>query len=940
MLEALGYTVVWEEANADAEAMEIAVEAADASLVLRGEIFKTLRNILDKPQKDGTEPLGTVLALEGYVAPVVEPETPEAVAATAVTALNLVEIEVKFDQEVDKTSAETAANYTVTGDSAHTVSAVALQADKMSVVITLTTTEELAQQEEFKVNVKDVLLSGSETVKVASTDLTATAFDATVPEIVSIELVGPQDIKITFSEPVVDDTFTVLVNNGMYGVTGTTLVANSKTHTFQLATTLADGDYTVKVSGVKDIANFSAIAKTFTLAYAADTTVPTVSIKSATQQKVVLTFSKDVKNTVTKDHFYHTFSAWKPDSINRDSATQYTLNFTTYTIPAGEMKLNVLFSDGTNKVEDLWGNDLADTVLMETVTADTTKPEVKEVKVVDEDTITVEFTEDVDTTTAQKVANYVLTKTADGKEVTTTFTATLAAKKVTLQFASKLSPASYTLAISGVKDIALTKNTMDGVVEAIEITDKTAPTISSAIFVDDTANEYVYVTFDGVMNADQVVDKANYQWGASFAAKTNLPTDATIALFGDASKVKITLPAGTANPGNIYVAQIADANGNKMAGLLTEQTISADTAPKVTKIKTIALNKLELTVDMELSAIAASDILVRTTGGANVAVASATYANQSNGTSIITVVLNASEVLANEGAVPAIVEINGGGNIKSITGTAMVADADLTAAPAIALVDGTTNVDGVAPKLIATNAITTIDSDADGQIDHIKVTYTELIDNTYLTPDSYTVAGYTVTSIQTDSDDDVTNGLNGTDHTSVYITVTEKTTPDTGATPAVTQALDIYDVPGNKLAAADFEAVTTVDKAAPTLITAQVAAAGFDAVDDTLVLTFSEDIALGDELAATASSLINVNDWLHVDYDGATGDEVFVGAATFDIAISGKVATITLKAAALAEPMVATTTEINLSDLSNIVDTAATANDSVANATVVVVSAQ
>ena len=111
----------------------------------------------------------------------------------------------------------------------------------------------------------------------------------------------------------------------------------------------------------------------------------------------------------------------------------------------------------------------------------------------------------------------------------------------------------------------------------------------------------------------------------------------------------------------------------------------------------------------------------------------------------------------------------------------------------------------------------------------------------------------------------------------------------------------------------------TADCVGPTLVSATVNQGGFDAIDDTLTLTFSEDVKLleGGTLAATNTTLANLNAFLDLDYDGGTGDEDLTasggGTPTFDIAVTGKTMTITLKDSALSEP-ITSETAINISN--------------------------
>ena len=142
----------------------------------------------------------------------------------------------------------------------------------------------------------------------------------------------------------------------------------------------------------------------------------------------------------------------------------------------------------------------------------------------------------------------------------------------------------------------------------------------------------------------------------------------------------------------------------------------------------------------------------------------------------------------------------------------------------------------------------------------------------------------------------------------------------------ISDTSNILDLAGNEIDdTSNKTPIAVEDKAAPSLIKAvAVSAQGFDAENDTLVLTFDEKVKLGDELQETGNSLDIINDFLYVDYDGKTGKEPLVvlnGNATFDIQVNNNIVTITLKGSGvkLAEAMT-TNTDIKIADTSNLTD--------------------
>jgi hypothetical protein len=296
LLKALGHEVVWDTVDADAEAAGIVFEAADATLPLRGEVFAAVRAALDMTPVDGTETLGTVLALTDYVAPVVEEEVVD-LAVESVTALNAKEIEVVFNKEI---TAPVAADFEVKDKGTTIIAATpSLSEDKMTVTLTMDALTALTNSTNAKVTVKTTV-KDADAVKLAAAyvDSAVTVFDGTFPTATAIKAVGSKALEITFSEPVYDGTdlsiatneFKVKSGTYTYSVTAADVVGN--TLTVKTGTTLQEGDIVVTYNNaatptIQDFAGNKAFKGEITLAYAKDTSAPTATVKSITQTEVV-----------------------------------------------------------------------------------------------------------------------------------------------------------------------------------------------------------------------------------------------------------------------------------------------------------------------------------------------------------------------------------------------------------------------------------------------------------------------------------------------------------------------------------------------------------------------------------------------------------------------------------------------------------------------------
>ncbi len=209
---------------------------------------------------------------------------------------------------------------------------------------------------------------------------------------------------------------------------------------------------------------------------------------------------------------------------------------------------------------------------------------------------------------------------------------------------------------------------------------------------------------------------------------------------------------------------------------------------------------------------------------------------------------------------------------------------------------GTDAADNIAPTLASTNGIVTVDSNNNGKIDKIKLTFTEAINGNYLSATTFDVSGYTVTGA----------ALDGLDPKVVWITVAEKSTPDTDATPNIVRLGTVKDANGN-----EFTGLTTasasVDQAAPVIVSAKyVDADGSTSVTagDKVEITFSENV----KLIGSATLADLTDDFV---LSGSTSPSFGTGA-TF--AINGNKVTVTL---GTSPSLVVGTTTVELTSTSN-----------------------
>lgn len=623
LLNALGYTVDTDAkyATAVADLAELGVTVAVGNLT-RGQAFDAMWKAVSEVNVNGEEmTLGVKLGKLDPPAPVVTE-----LAVGTVKADNLKEVIVTFNNELDEETV-VAANFVVKKAGVTVASTPKLLADNKTVAVVITS--ELDNQAAYTLTLDKVAdVAGS---VLAETIVPFTAFDATLPTVLGVTFTGPKNFEIKFSEPVETigtvavktGTSTLSVNTSAFSGLGTDVIS------VELFSTLVDGStYNITVTEFEDFAGYKNVIKTIDAVYTKDVTPPTASIVKATQEYVVVEFNKPVSG-LHHGLFSHTFSAWKASKLtatdvrSSSAVTSGTTFYVWFTgessavdrpIPAGNATLNILPKQTSPAAEiiDLWGNKFAEANLTFVVTADTTAPEVKEVKVTAEDKFTVEFTKNVSFAAANVE---VLDK--DGKAIsglTLSVSPATGAKKYTVTMAgADLAGETIVVNIKNVKDTTLLTNAMPAYSTTLLITDKTAPVVEKVtldvVGTGDAQYVDLYVYFDEDMDSATTLVAGNYQ---IFVTATNTFTKLTnTPVFVNGNKtVRIKLTADQRTEAEKATARLFVDNVKDVAGNVIEEKLFTtafasqdDVKAVITSVQATGSKTVVVKFDSELSVV-------------------------------------------------------------------------------------------------------------------------------------------------------------------------------------------------------------------------------------------------------------------------------------------------------------------------------------------------
>ncbi len=504
------------------------------------------------------------------------------------------------------------------------------------------------------------------------------------------------------------------------------------------------------------------------------------------------------------------------------------------------------------------------------VSADTTAPEVKEIKIATERSFTVEFTKNVSFT-----KDNIEILDADGKAISGLFVQVSdGPKKYTIDLGKDYPGKTFIVNLKNVKDQTLLTNTMPTYSETITVGDKSAPKVDKVTYKVDGDNKYVFVFFNEDMGADTTLVAGNYQLlkGDTYTKLSNTPE-----FVNGVKTVKILLTKteaaaydGGAN--KMFIDNVKDVAGNVIEVKVTGTIQAHDDAIK----PVIALEKDNLTKK------------VRATGTKAIKV----YFDQE----LASVDTGAFTVTGNE-VVGIELELVDGKTVATLALKNAIADPAAISSPVTLVAEKVTNLFGVknagdagvaaqdfiAPVVATENDKAKITTDVSG---HIIIEFTENLDTdaagTLYAQDIVLVKGATTLTPGTDYIAEATGDK--------YITIKK-----TGGGALADGAYKVYskdaityikDTHDNKAAKFTTAFDITVDATAPTAtLTAPVAGA-----QTSLVVTFDE------KLHADTLAITDINNLLSgADNNGAPISVASAANSVVWSVVNGKdVATITI----------------------------------------------
>lgn len=543
------------------DATDIAFDAL--SVVVNGERAIDALIAAGKVDKAAAVAVGLVSAL------------PATLEVASVSATNLKEVEVTFNQPVDKASAENKDNYSFYTGVVDSVSLL-----EGGAVARVTLVDKIANQKANKISVKNVKAGTLTLVEVK--DLAFTPVDNTLPTVVSVTALGTKSIKIIFSEPIMPATVASFKLGGtaFYGqptLSGRELVLKAWD-------ALKVGDHVLTVANVEDYSGLKSLSADFAFTVVEDKTAPVMTEVTATLETLTVLFSEDIDpDSVDNDKVYWKSGDSKVKATGKKSVAgnKWEFYFAAESGKALPSYETLVYVEG---IKDYSGNAMTETTRLVKAVVDQTRPEVVEVKVDDDKMgFVVKFSKDVEN------KSFVTNITVSDKDskVRSVYSAVRMSdkNKIQVKMYEKLPEGTNTVKVTGIKDATTLANTMLDYSTTISVGDSTSPKHDSTSigYNPTTGVRRVILAFNEKMDASTLANPANYTVKFAGTVRT-LPSDATLTVIQDSKAILIDFPDkigsattvfGTIGLTEVTVMGVKDVAGNILDGFTYMATITA-----------------------------------------------------------------------------------------------------------------------------------------------------------------------------------------------------------------------------------------------------------------------------------------------------------------------------------------------------------------------------
>ncbi|OBR89861.1 amidase enhancer precursor [Clostridium ragsdalei P11] len=529
----------------------------------------------------------------------------ESATVGSVTTNGLNQVKVVFNTDVDKDSAERAANYEIDGDhlgyTAQTQATATLQEDNRTVLITFSHPFTLNKSVTF--TVKSAINTKNLGSTIPKYDKQITFSSIGTPTLGSVTAVGGNKLRVKFSEPIrmdssnlssfkinrqsitafginTSDSITKFRDKSLDGTwaDGVDLYFNSPLPVGKNTFTVPNGEAGGKFSDAVNLP-ISSTSKDFTVNSVSgnpqvqsvtSNNVDTIYIKynRPMDQQTALEPSNYKLNgtTVDVDDSYVTFDTGSGDTIVKITKLGNKLK-------QGENTVTV-----KGNVIDTFGNYISESNMNLYIGGDTSKPAVTTASILDEETMRIKFNKDVSVSYAENKGNYTILDST-GTNITykidriNAITVDGNSKKTfDIKFKEdSLKGSKYTLTVKNIIDTEANPNIMNDYTTTLSGMDNEGTNVTEILRRVDNSHA-VAIFFSKAMDQSSLENSANYMFKDGNGNVRSLPSSVTVSPSIDGKSVTVefnsdyTIGSGTNGSSVIKmgVKNLKDVDGNPL----------------------------------------------------------------------------------------------------------------------------------------------------------------------------------------------------------------------------------------------------------------------------------------------------------------------------------------------------------------------------------------
>lgn len=419
-------------------------------------------------------------------------------------------------------------------------------------------------------------------------------YDSNPPKVISASANTDSSVDVVFDEAVGKASAENASNYSIsptLNITGAALQPDGKTVRLKTDTQIKGTSYTVTVDKVQDISLNTMLGPETADFTGIDTTPPkVVDVKPVTDNKINIMYSEKVDKNTAED-----INNYEINPLLNISGASLQADGQTVQLTTDTQTLGTQYSVKVSNVADLTGNIISSDNISTFTGIDTTPPRLLSAAVVDDSTVDLKFSEELDQNSATIAANYNISLLLDvtGAE--------LQADKMTVRLSTSKQAwqTDYTVNVKNISDISGNVISSNNNVNFTGL-DTTSPTAVSAKAINDTTVDILF---------SEKVDAVTAQTVSNFSINQGLNVQNAV-IQDDGKTVRLTTSKQAYKViYSVTVNEVSDLAGNKMNGNSVVSFSGVDSEPpQVVSVSAIDYHTVKVVFSEQIDSVTAQAV--------------------------------------------------------------------------------------------------------------------------------------------------------------------------------------------------------------------------------------------------------------------------------------------------------------------------------------------